>query len=183
MTMTKPSARKLATQAEWTLVEASFGPALKQITEGRLKQKIVRARKLQDKYRDLSRRQRGEARGKRRAKSTRPAAGNANTVLKQEMFAEALQRFEEQLQRLHDKAASQAARAEKTKAKKSSTKKAVTKKSAAKTSAVKTSAVKTSAKRAPSASMSNKLARTGVTKKQAHVGARGRRTQARRDSR
>jgi hypothetical protein len=178
MTMTKPSARKLATQAEWTLVEASFGPALKQITEGRLKQKIVRARKLQDKYRDLSRQQRGEARGKRNAKSTRPAAGNANTVLKQEMFAEALQRFEEQLQRLHDKAASQAARAEKTKAKKSSTKSAVAKKSA-----VKTSAVKKSAKRAPGASMSNKLVRTGVTKKQAHVGARGRRTQARRDSR
>lgn len=112
MALTKSAARKLTTEAEWALLETSFPPLIKDITPGRLKQKITRSRKLQDKYRDLAQQQRGEARGKRRPKSTRPAAGNANTVAKQELFAEAVDRFETQMAKLDAKVATEAARKE-----------------------------------------------------------------------
>ncbi len=133
MAHTKTAARKLATQAEWTLLESSFAPNLKEITAGRLAQKVTRSRKLQDKYRDLSRQQSGEARGKRKAKSTRPAKGNANTVAKQEMFSEALTRFEGQLEKLQAKAARETARKAKTAAKQSAAASRKSTKTAAKT--------------------------------------------------
>jgi len=195
MTITKPSARKLATQAEWTLLETSYAPLLKDITLGRLKQKITRARKLQDKYRDLARQQRGEARGKRRAKSTRPAAGNENTVNKQLLFTEALERFQGQLTKLESKAARELARKEKATSKRaSSAKKTVAKKNARKAStkaarnaaptvAAKRTSLRTASKLARGARKQGKLDRTGATAHQAHVGSRGRRRQARRDSR
>jgi len=195
MTITKPSARKLATQAEWTLLETSYAPLLKDITLGRLKQKITRARKLQDKYRDLARQQRGEARGKRRAKSTRPAAGNENTVNKQLLFTEALERFQGQLTKLESKAAKELARKEKATSKRaSSAKKTVAKKNARKAStkaarnaaptvAAKRTSLRTASKLARGARKQGKLDRTGATAHQAHVGSRGRRRQARRDSR
>lgn len=195
MTISKPAARKLATQAEWTLLETSYAPLLKEITAGRLKQKITRARKLQDKYRDLSRQQRGEARGKRRAKSTRPAQGNDNTVNKQLLFSEALERFEVQLGKLEAKAAKEVARAEKAKAKKAPsagrkpTKKVakkgakVAKRNSASKVAGKKAAMKRVSKLARGVRKQNKLDRTGAIAHQGHVGSRGRRTQARRDSR
>ncbi len=195
MTISKPAARKLATQAEWTLLESSYAPLLKEITPGRLKQKITRARKLQDKFRDLSRQQRGEARGKRRAKSTRAAAGNDNTVNKQLMFSEALERFEVQLGKLEAKAAKEATRAEKAKAKrapaamrktaKKSAKKGLkaAKRNAASQVAGKKAAMKRVSKLARGARKQSKLDRTGAIAHQGHVGSRGRRQQARRDSR
>lgn len=208
MTISKPTARKLATQAEWTLLEASYAPMLKEITPGRLKQKITRARKLQDKFRDLSRQQRGEARGKRRAKSTRPAAGNENTVNKELMFSEALERFQLQLTKLEAKAAKESARKAKTQTKRAS---AATKKTSGKTArkaakkaarkATKKAAKKVAKKTAPSTKSSKatslravskqarfarkeaKIDRSGAIAHQGHVGSRGRRSQARRDSR
>lgn len=88
------TARKLATEAEWTLLQSSYGTALASLSPARLKQKIVRARALRDKYRALAQLQRGEARGKRKSKRTRAAQGNANTKTKAAMFAEALGRFQ-----------------------------------------------------------------------------------------
>lgn len=207
MTISKPAARKLATQVEWTLLESSYAPLLKEITLGRLKQKVTRARKLQDKYRDLSRQQRGEARGKRQARSTRAAAGNDNTVNKQLMFSEALERFEAQLGRLEAKAAKETARAEKAKAKRAPAATRKTAKKAAKkpakksakksarqasTNAKRNSASKVAGKKAAMKRVSklargvrkqSKLDRTGAIAHQGHVGSRGRRNQARRDSR
>jgi hypothetical protein len=196
---TKTAARKLTTKAEMALLETSFPPALKDITPGRLKQKISRSRKLQDKYRDLAQQQRGEARGKRKAKSTRPAKGNDNTVTKQEIFSEALARFEAQLEKLEAKAAKELARKEKAAAKvaakaakaaKTTVKKAA-KKTAKKTgTAVKRAARKatTTARKAVSSASRGvrkaaKVARSGNTKHQGHVSSRGRRRQAKRDSR
>lgn len=103
MSVHHATARKLATQAEWTLLEASRAREITELTPARLTQKIARARKLRDKYRDLAKQQRGEARGKRNAKSTRAAEGNANTLIKQQMFAEALERFEERLEKVSAK--------------------------------------------------------------------------------
>jgi hypothetical protein len=198
MAQTKATARKLATKAEWTLLEPSFPPLLKELTPGRLKQKIVRARKLADKYRDKARQQKGEARGKRDAKGTRAAKGAAGTVRKQELFAEARTRFEAQLEKLEAKAAKEAAKALKAAER---AEKAAAKRAKAAGGAVKSAAKKagTAAKRAArdaaatarkavskasrGARKSAVFTRTSSRKHQAHVGARGRRRQARRDSR
>jgi hypothetical protein len=94
MAIARSTAERLSTAAELQLVEASYPATAKQLTPGRLRQKIQRARKLRDKYRDLSKRQRLEARGKRDASGTRPAKGNANTERKAELFQEVLERFE-----------------------------------------------------------------------------------------
>ncbi len=198
MAQSKSVARKLATKAEWTLLEVSFPPLLKEITPGRLKQKVTRARKLQDKYRDLARQQKGEARGKRQVKSTRAAAGNANTLLKQEIFADALARFQAQLAKLEAKAEKELARKEKAAGKAAAKR---VKKTAAKPAkaagaprktgtSAKRAAVKSTSTARKAVSKSSRgarkaaaLTRTGSTKHQGHVGARGRRRQARRDSR
>jgi hypothetical protein len=185
---TKTAARKLATQAEWALLEVSFPPQLKDITPGRLKQKITRARKLQDKYRDLARQQRGEARGKRQVKGTRAAAGNANTVIKQEIFTEARERFEAQLAKLEAKAAKELARKEAAAEKKAAkSAKAAARKTGAATKRAATKATTTARKAVSKASRGARKAavftRTSSAKHKGHVGARGRRNQARRDAR
>lgn len=146
------TARKLATQAEWTLLQSSYGRSLDALSEAQLKQKVTRARTLRDKYRALAKQQRGEARGKRKPKSTRAAQGNANTKLKAAMFAEALGRFQERAAELKGKPAARktartsAPKSAKRKAKTAATKgakKAATKKSGAKKSATKKKAVET----------------------------------------
>lgn len=191
MTIQKSTARTLATKAEWPLIESSYGDALKALTPGRLKQKIARARTLQDKYRDLARQQRGEARGKRQAKGTRPAQGNDGTRRKQELFTEVRERFEAQLAKLEAKAAREAereaAREAKTEAKAAA---AASRKASAKRPRTPWSADEAAtiiARRSTSAASrgARKAAartRQSSTKHQAHVGARGRRRQAKRDA-
>lgn len=187
MATSKATARKLATQAEWTLLEASFASELKALTPARLKQKITRARKLQDKYRDKARQQKGEMRGKRTPTGTRAAKGNANTVAKQELFTEARERFEAQLAKLEAKAAKAAAQVA-AKAKKAATKAAAKAATRAKGRASGSAAKATNtARRAVSkasrgARKATALTRSSSTAHQAHVGARGRRRQARRDA-
>lgn len=184
MAHTKSAARKLASTAELTLLEFSFPPALKDITPGRLKQKITRARTLRDKYTDLAQQQRGEARGKRKAKGTQPAQGNANTVAKHEMFDEALTRFEAQLEKLEAKAAKELARKEATatkRAQKTARKTGVVaKRAAGKSRATARKAVSRSAR---GARKDAAVARSGSVTHQGHVSSRGRRRQAKRDSR
>jgi hypothetical protein len=94
------TARKLATQAEWTLLQSSYGRARSALSAAQLKQKIARVRTLRDKYRALAKQQKGEARGKRTPRSTRAAQGNANTKVKAAMFAEALARLQERASEL-----------------------------------------------------------------------------------
>lgn len=184
MATSKATARKLATQAEWTLLEASFAPELKALTPARLKQKITRARKLQDKYRDRARQQKGEMRGKRTPTGTRAAKGNVSTVAKQELFTEARERFEAQLDKLEAKvakeAASAAAKAEKAAAK------AAKHAASGRTTGADTQATNTARRAVSKASRGARkataLTRSNSKAHQAHVGARGRRRQARRDA-
>lgn len=202
MAITKPTARKLATQLEWTLLESSFAPLLKDITIGRLRQKITRARKYQDKYRALERQQRGEARGKRKPKGTRPSGDNERTVQKHTLFTEARERFEAQLEKLEAREARTAKRAAPAKTSKSAKRAAPAKKTAsARRPAQPVSDVmdgaltkrdqlraRQTAREAMSehsllARKQASLEHTGAIAHQAHVGARGRRRQARRDSR
>jgi hypothetical protein len=90
----RDTAKRLCTDREFELVEASMPAHVRQLTPSALRQKIERARKLRDKYRDLAKRQRLEARGKRRPSGTRPAQGNENTERKAEIFDEVLDRFQ-----------------------------------------------------------------------------------------
>jgi hypothetical protein len=99
MAISRSSAARLCTKPELELVDASAPARLRELTPGRLRQKVERARRLRDKYRDLAKRQRLEARGKRDAQRSRPARGNENTTRKAELFQEVLDRFEAQLAR------------------------------------------------------------------------------------
>jgi len=197
MAHSKIAVRKLATQAEMTLLDASFPPLLKEITIGRLKQKVTRARKLQDKYRDLSRQQRGEARGKRPPTGRRAAAGSANTLVKHEIFAEAHGRFEAQLEKIEAKAAKEAAKAAKSAERLAKTAAKRAKKVGAKVSRAAGSAKKVGKRALTAATTRRKavgkasrgprkaaaLTRTNSKARQGNVSARGRRKQSRRDSR
>jgi hypothetical protein len=99
MAISRSIAARLCTKPELELVEASFPPDVKQLTPGRLRQKVERTRRIRDKYRDLSKRQRGESRGKAEPRRSRPAQGSANTERKATLFDETLNRFEKQLAR------------------------------------------------------------------------------------
>lgn len=72
------TARKLATPTEWTLLSSSFSRAItaKSFTAARLRKMRARAQQLHDKYRDR------------------------NSPVKQEMFADAVARFEARLQKI-----------------------------------------------------------------------------------
>jgi hypothetical protein len=99
MAISRTTARRLCTKPEFELVEASFAPHVKTLSPARLRQKVARTRRLRDKYRDLARRQRLEARGKRSPQRARPAQGHDNTDRKATLFQEVLDRFEAQLGR------------------------------------------------------------------------------------
>jgi hypothetical protein len=98
MAMSLDQARELCNKAEFPLAEASFPPKLSRLTPAQLRSKVERARKLMDKYSDQSRTQ------NRRSKavgSTRENA-NARTAQKAQLFAEALDRFQDQLRARSD---------------------------------------------------------------------------------
>ena len=195
------SARALCTAKEFDLVLASGGEGLGSLSEARLKQKIVRARTLRDKYRDLLRRQRLAAR-RPAAKPARDDA-NARTEAKVALFEQTLALFVDRLAQVQ-------AAAKKVAAKKVVAKKAVAKKAAATKPKAPTRPAAPKPPRSrkapapttplaptvqpPSARgfLSDKAAQSARNVKlksmnarnvQAHVSARGRRSQAKRDSR
>lgn len=97
MAISRSTAARLCTTQEMQLVDASFPAKSRELTPSRLRQKIERARKLRDKYTDLARRQRLEARGKAEPRRSRPAARNDNTLRKAQLFEEVLERFQSRL--------------------------------------------------------------------------------------
>jgi hypothetical protein len=103
MPISLEQAKELCTQDEFKLVETSFPPAVEGITPARLRQKIARSRRLQDKYRDLSRRQN---RGTKASDTSRARASNERTAQKAELFVEVRERFENRLGALESRAAS-----------------------------------------------------------------------------
>jgi hypothetical protein len=84
--------KEIATSAETELVRASRKPAITSLTTAELKQMATRARKLRDKWQDLTRSQ-----ARDRSKAVGFGEIKANTELKLQAFAEALQSFEAQL--------------------------------------------------------------------------------------
>lgn len=92
--MTVPAAkvRSLCTGAEVALVRASRKPELEQLSQAAAKRLALRARKLFDKWQDLSR---GQSRA--RARQLGAGAVDENTALKAQIFRDALTSFETKL--------------------------------------------------------------------------------------
>lgn len=132
MAISTQKAKTLCTASEFQLVQASAPSALKGRTPAQIKSKLDRARKLRNKFRDLAKKQAGEARGKRAPTGRTAAKGNDRTVEKAELFQEVLDRLEQALA-----AASKTA------------KPGATKKKTAASSAKKAAAKKSSTKKAP----------------------------------
>jgi hypothetical protein len=105
MPVTQRQAQQLLTKAEFEFASQSWSPAVLAHSPARLKEKIARARRLRDKYRDEARRQAGEAKGKRAPRGQRAAQGNRNTELKAKIFDEALERLQKRLAVLEEKSA------------------------------------------------------------------------------
>lgn len=88
-------ARELSTATEYRLVEASRDPQLSQLTEDQLKKNLAQARKLHDKWRDQSTRQRRET---QRAQGSRETDKNARSQEKSRLFASVASNFESRLE-------------------------------------------------------------------------------------
>ncbi len=181
----------LLSATELKLVSASFPPALSQVATSQLSAKITRARKLQDKYRDLAKSGARSARGKGAPAKDKTAAVRAKGHrARAKVFSEAIGRLNGELRRRQSEAKADAARAKrkttkkrvnarvaKVRALKKKAKKKVTKKQAA------PGAPKV-AKQPGALSRAERIQkRTEIVRTRAHIASRGRRQQARRDSR
>lgn len=105
MKLSQDAIRRLMTKEEAEFIEGLAAGRIDKVTPARLRQKLDRARRLRDKYKDLARRQGGEMRGKASPRSTRPARSNANTLRKVQVFEWAIDRIGAQLQSAGDAAA------------------------------------------------------------------------------
>jgi hypothetical protein len=93
--ISQEDAKDLCTKPEFELVSASFPPAINELSPARLRQKIIRTRKLQDKYRDQARSQHRSVKGG--SSATREQASNQRTEKKAQLFIETRERFEARL--------------------------------------------------------------------------------------
>jgi hypothetical protein len=93
MKLSQDAIRRLLTKEEAEFIEGLAAGRIESVAPARLRQKLGRARRLRDKYRDLARRQRGEMRGKAAARRTRPAQSNENTLRKAQVFDWAIDRI------------------------------------------------------------------------------------------
>jgi hypothetical protein len=190
------AARALCTARELELVAAATGERLAALSAARLQGKIARARALRDKYRDLLRRQQLALRG-RSAGRADAARANARTAAKAKLFGETLARFSARLAQLQAAAKRRAPKAKTKVAVRGSVK--ADRAQAAATAG--TRSPKAPARPMPSPKAPAPAVRGFVSEKaaqaarrlrlqsmgakgvQAHVSARGRRRQAKRDAR
>jgi hypothetical protein len=169
----------LSTVTEWALVEASLPDRIRELSPARLKAKIVRARTLRDKYRDLVKRQHRKAQPRRTGREDETL--NRRTARKVELFERVLARFQKQLDRENAK----------------SSPPAPTRKRAPSPKPRKTGGAKKSVRSSPRSPVPPKVKRSdnpavpksavarrsGQQRMHAHVSSAGRRNQVRRDSR
>jgi hypothetical protein len=192
---TPVQARKLLTAAELEVFAASRDKMLKALTPLQLRGKVKRARALRAKYQDLLRRQKLATRDRAGTKLGRSGIANARTAQKAQLFAEVLERFTQRLKqseaaeaRASKKAgAASAMRALKAqrlaKAAKPAIGTAARSPKAPARGPLATGKVGPASERARAArhAMQPKIA--GQQKVHAHIAARGRRNQAKRDYR
>ena len=191
MATTLVQARKFLTAAELELFAASRGQALSGLVPRQLRGKLKRARTLRDKYRDLLRRQKLATRERAGTKLGRTGTANARTAQKAALFGELLEIFTRRLAQVE---AAQARAELKAAAARARQRAPATRRTRTATSPVRSpkapsTAPRTTRSLGPTAekarvarhAMQPKLA--GQQKVHAHVAARGRRSQAKRDSR
>src|SRR5579871_2469298 len=94
MAISRLKAKSLCTAAELALVDASSPKRIGVLSAAQLRQKILRARRSLDKWRDNTKNQRRAAQEKLSSHDTATVARSAE---KSAIFAEVLQRFEKQL--------------------------------------------------------------------------------------
>ena len=195
MATTLIQARKLLTAAELEVFVASRAQALTGLTPVQLRGKLKRARTLRDKYRDLLQRQKLATRDRAGTKLGRSGAANARTAEKAALFADVLESFTRRLAQVeaaHARAAQKAAAAKARPAPRAKPrpKAAIPKAGAAARSPKAPSKGPVAARNVGPTSERARVARHAMQTKlsgqqnvQAHVAARGRRNQAKRDSR
>lgn len=169
MPINRRQARELATRSELDLIGASYSEAISKLTPRVLKSNIARTRKLRDKHRDLLRRQRLASRARTGTKHGRRPDSNARTVRKAQLFEETLGRFTARLEALEA--------AERRKGRKPS----APRRAAAPGKGPKPP--RAARRKQGQAALLQKARTPRMKAMQAHVSSRGRRNQARRDSR
>jgi len=92
--------RAFLAKNEIDLFESSLGVDLKALSAVDVQRRIVRARRLRDKYRDLLRRQKVATRTRTGSKSDNAGDANERTAKKAKAFEETLARFEAQAKHL-----------------------------------------------------------------------------------
>lgn len=183
MPITRAQARQLTTDTEQKLVDESFHPQVRELTEAELRRRIDRTRRLRDKYQDLGRRQhKSTKRGQAAAGRPRETA-NLRTDRKVTLLTQTLERFEKRLSGLQ----AQEAAAEKAKARSGSARKG-----SAKTDTEGGSKPPSKKRRGTGGAAGagvvaptrrEKVVQTRGQSVHGHTKARGRRSQARRDAR
>lgn len=180
MPYTLKTARALCNADEIELVAASFPDPGATLTRARVISKLMRARRLRDKYRDLYKRQRLANRSRTGTKFGARPGSNARTEEKARLFDETLKRFEAKLAKLD------AAERKVLAAKAGAKRRAISPAAPPRAPAAKRSAPPRRgymSEHARQANRRQRLQRTGAKKIRAHVRAQGRRNQARRDAR
>lgn len=177
MAYNRNQARPLLTKAEYELFEASLSDHIGALSAVQLRAKIDRSRRLADKYRDLFRSQARSTRHETGAGRGRDGAANERTDKKSRIFGEALGRFQARLDKVEAKKA--AAGKKKTPAPRPSAR--ATSKSASNRAKRRIGRSKIKSERATAARKHETLKSPRNMKITAHVGAKGRRNQARRD--
>ena len=198
MPLTSTVAKQLCTEAELKLFTESLARNVKKLNLKAVKARVDRSRRLRNKYSDLADRQDREMRGKREARRRRTVRGNENTRKKEQLFSEALARFEQHRIALEsasantNKAAKRTKRASITAA---TTRSTTTKKKTGAGTQRKASKRKRGAKSAKKTNVTGKTSEATAKAKQSrftaagqmrihkHVSAQNRRRQAKRDSR
>jgi hypothetical protein len=100
MAFSLAQAKSLCTASELTLARASTRNEIGRYSVVQIRQKLERARKLSDKWRDQSR---SQGRATKSAKRSRPTDPNARSDEKAQLFREVVVRFEDQLAKLEAK--------------------------------------------------------------------------------
>ncbi|NOJ91524.1 hypothetical protein HMI51_00985 [Corallococcus coralloides] len=184
---TLPSKRmSLLTEREAQLVLSSAPRNLAELSPRELRGRILRARRLMEKYQDQAQRQRREALRKEVPSRSRRAEGDRNTLRKAEYFALTLERFEKRLALLERKAQVRTRAASRPSGIRKTTRAATGgRKPARRTRAAGRTAKAPVSRKASRKKQAGALKqeRFASLKRQSHASARGRRTQARRDSR
>jgi len=99
MSLSKSAEKRLLTADEFETVSRTHYPEIRELSRKDLSDLVRRLRDHRDKARDTSRQQRREMRGKSDPRGGAPAADNAGTAKKGEIFAGAVKRVNREIAR------------------------------------------------------------------------------------